>query len=160
MADQSAKPIPMQPVDFGTVTGIRVGSICGLDQDGSIRVDYPGNPFGPRQAQTTETIGPGDIGGRVLLVFENNDPARPIIAGKIKPPAPAETLMELDRKAICDVLADGRKLVLEAREQVEIRCGKSAMILNKDGKVVIKGEQVISRGRRINKIKGGVVKIN
>lgn len=163
MADPSAKPIPLQPVDFGAVTGIRAGSVCGLEPDGSVRVDYPGNPMGPRQARTTEIIGPDDIGCQVLLVFENNDPALPIIAGKIKPPQPVGppgTLMELDRKAVCDLLADGRKLVLEAEEQVEIRCGRSALILGRDGKVVIKGEEVISRGRRINKIRGGAVKIN
>jgi archaeosine-15-forming tRNA-guanine transglycosylase len=66
----------------------------------------------------------------------------------------------LNRKEITDVIVDGEKLFLKAKKEIEIRCGKSALILKADGKVVIKGEQIISRARKVNKIKGAAVKIN
>lgn len=50
--------------------------------------------------------------------------------------------------------------VLEAGEALELRCGGSAITLTKDGKVVIRGQDVTSRARRGNKIKGATVQIN
>ncbi len=162
MATNRAKPLHMAPAGFGNTTGVRVGKIIAIDEDGRTWVDYPGNPSKPLTARTIETIALKDIGCKVLLLFENNDPQLPIIAGCIKETATDRpvTRTVLDSETISEILVDGKTLLLEAEERVEIRCGKSSLILRHDGKVIIKGEQVLSRARRVNKIKGGSVQIN
>lgn len=62
-------------------------------------------------------------------------------------------------------LLDGKskslqEIKIEAEEKIELRCGQSSITMNKEGKVVIKGANLTSRASRINKIKGGAVRIN
>lgn len=52
------------------------------------------------------------------------------------------------------------RLTLDATENLELRCGESSLTMNREGKVVLKGEQIVSRARGVNKIKGAAVKIN
>jgi len=49
---------------------------------------------------------------------------------------------------------------IKATEGFAIECGKATIIMTKDGKVQIKGTDLLSRARRINKIKGAGVNIN
>jgi hypothetical protein len=50
--------------------------------------------------------------------------------------------------------------MFEATEEISITCGKSSITLRKDGRVVIKGTDLVSRAARTNKIRGAAVKIN
>jgi hypothetical protein len=58
------------------------------------------------------------------------------------------------------VTVDGRQVTLEGRDEVVLRCGQSSITLTKDGRVVVKGVEIVSRASRTNKIKGGNVNIN
>jgi len=51
-------------------------------------------------------------------------------------------------------------LVIEAKRQLDLKCGKSSVVLRRDGKLVVKAVDVVSRAKRNNKIKGGSVQIN
>jgi uncharacterized protein (DUF2345 family) len=55
---------------------------------------------------------------------------------------------------------DGESVVIEAREQVVLRCGRASITLTKAGKILIQGEYVSSRSAGVNRIKGGSVQIN
>jgi len=55
---------------------------------------------------------------------------------------------------------EDKVLHIKADEGLVIECGKSSIILNKDGKVQIKGIELLSRARGMNKIKGAGVNIN
>jgi hypothetical protein len=52
------------------------------------------------------------------------------------------------------------RLVLCATESVALRCGDASIELRKDGKLLIKGQDVLTRAKRTNRIKGGSVAIN
>lgn len=52
------------------------------------------------------------------------------------------------------------RIKLNAKERVEICCGKSSITMTEDGNVYIKGNKITSRAREANKIKGGTVQIN
>ena len=52
------------------------------------------------------------------------------------------------------------RLQLSAQKEVRITCGKSEIRLTADGKVIVKGTDVVSRASRRNKIKGSSVGIN
>lgn len=55
---------------------------------------------------------------------------------------------------------EDKVLHIKADEGLVIECGKSSIILTKDGKVQIKGIELLSRARGMNKIKGAGVNIN
>jgi hypothetical protein len=51
-------------------------------------------------------------------------------------------------------------LVLEAAEELTLRVGQGSITLGKDGKILIKGKDLVSHAQRMNRIKGGSVSIN
>ena len=55
---------------------------------------------------------------------------------------------------------DGRKIMVEGRDEVVLRCGRASITLTRDGRVAIRGVKLSSRASGSNKIKGGSVQIN
>jgi hypothetical protein len=51
-------------------------------------------------------------------------------------------------------------LVLEATKGLTLQCGEGSITLRGDGKVLIKGKELVSRAEGTNRIKGGAVAIN
>lgn len=145
-----------------------VGEIVKITEEGRAMVDYPGNPMGPLEARSVinapfkrEDYSGGNIS--VLLFFENGDPTLPIVAGIIHdtlyPLAPSEE-MTVSMERPHDAVLDGKKMILEAKEELVLHCGKSSVTLKKDGKIVLKGTKIVSRASGTNKIKGAAVRIN
>ena len=145
-----------------------VGEIAEIDESGRASVLFPGNsivPIPARSALTGNVDGDADtlIGASVLLTFENANADRPIIIGLLRDELVSETV--ISKPAIQpnderDVLVKGRRVVFEADQEVELRCGKASVNLREDGRIVILGGYVISRSRGVNKIQGGSVQIN
>jgi hypothetical protein len=52
------------------------------------------------------------------------------------------------------------QVVIEATEMLTLKCGSSAIDLRSDGKLLIRGHDVLSRATRTQRIKGGTVAIN
>jgi len=147
-----------------------VGRIVAHDADQGILVSFPGQEGPSLPARTTVLLTALAIERAiardqpVLLVFEQNDVSLPIIVGLVQPvPAPgAPEVPVLGRleAEIQDALIDGRRVVLEACEQVELRCGKASILLQRNGKIVLRGEEVVSHSSGRNRIRGGSVEIN
>lgn len=151
------------------ISGTRIGSITDIDKNGLILIDFPGNTLGPLPARFVESIKQKllkhgvPINDKILIIFENNDPGLPIIIDAI-----CDTLddqAESDAVAFQvqeteDVTIDGRRVTFDAKEQIELRCGKSSIILTRAGKVLIRGAYLLSRSTGANRIKGGSVQLN
>lgn len=147
---------------------VHVGRIVDLTTDGRALVDFPGNQIGPVEARSAVTAPSTEDGNRhedlpVLLLLENGDPNLPIIIGFVRdtflaPPTSKEEVPPAERQDTLDL--DGTNMVLEAKEQIVLRCGRSSVTLRRDGKIVIKGTELVSRASRSNRIKGGSVAIN
>jgi hypothetical protein len=58
------------------------------------------------------------------------------------------------------VKADGDRIVLLGRDQIELRCGPTSLVLRKTGEVEIRGEKVVSRSRGPNIIAGASIRLN
>lgn len=55
---------------------------------------------------------------------------------------------------------DGKKIILTGEKEILLKCGKSSILMRRDGKIVIKGDNITSRSSSASKIKGSSVSIN
>jgi len=151
------------------VDGVQVGWLARVDDSDRPMVDFAKNSMGPVLARST--IHPGEHGWQgilqnrqsVVLLFENGDPTKPIVIGVIQ--APLDQITEPGTQLVVDdhvkdVKLDGRHVLLEAGNMIELRCGKGSITLRRDGKIIIRGTSLVSRSTGKNKIKGASVAIN
>ena len=90
-------------------------------------------------------------------MFERGDPLLPVVMGviRVKNGWPL-----VHQPAQVEVEADGERLVVDAKEQLVLRCGKASITLTRAGKVLIQGTYLSSRSTGVNRIKGGSVQLN
>ena len=149
--------------------GNRVGALVGWSDDGEPVVDHASNPHGPLSARTTvpldavKAAAAVDRGQAVLLVFESERSDRPIIVGLLQEPVSRDS--EVDLKAPLaetkrEAVVDGRTVVFDAKDEIVLRCGDASITLRRNGRIVVKGPYVETRSKGVNRIKGGVVRIN
>ncbi|MFT3925142.1 MAG: DUF6484 domain-containing protein [Myxococcales bacterium] len=144
------------------VRGHLLGSLIGV-REGAPLVTYPDNPHGPLMAKSTlalPSVSDDAVASPVpvLLVFEEERSDRPIVVGLVeaRPMAgPSATPSES-----IEAKLDGKRVVLEAKDEIELRCGKASIVLRRNGRVVIRGTYVETRSEGVNRIKGGSVQIN
>ncbi|NVM90073.1 uncharacterized protein (DUF2345 family) [Variovorax sp. SG517] len=97
------------------------------------------------------------IGRHVVLMFEDADPARPIVMGVLRG---AQAWPLPDAPAQVEVDADGERMLVSAKDELVLRCGKASITLTRAGKVLIQGSYVSSRSTGVNRVKGGSVQLN
>lgn len=77
----------------------------------------------------------------------------------LPPDAPGGTGIVLGR--IAGRGADARRTVMiEADEELTIRCGAGSVTIRKNGKVLIQGLEIVSHARGKNRIRGGSIQLN
>ena len=147
-----AKSALPAPPAFGTGWEVVVARIVGVVGPAEVIVELPRLDSGVLRARTVVSLDEQAVGQQAVLAFENGDQAKPIILGLILTPE------KTDRKAT--VAADGDKFVVLAEREIELRCGEASITLTRAGKVLIKGEYVLTRAKGLNRIKGAAVSIN
>jgi hypothetical protein len=146
------------PAPPSYIDGVRVGQLVGFKEGDIPLIVYPGQPgTAAIAARTTVDIHGEHIGKDVVLQFESGDPHRPIVLGVIRQPSPWPTG---ERPEQVEVDADGERLVVTAKEQIVLRCGKASITLTKAGKILLSGEYILSRSVGVNRIQGGSVHLN
>jgi hypothetical protein len=55
---------------------------------------------------------------------------------------------------------DGKRVMITADEEIVLTCGEGSIHIMKDGKITLRGTDLISRASRTNKIRGAAVRIN
>jgi hypothetical protein len=166
------KVVPIResnPYASGLGDGVRIGRITGVSPNGQIFVESHRKGETPIAASLTSSASENllkmdsPIGRKVLLAFVDNDPGYPVIIDTIY--SPSATLMEaanpvLEGQKPEEVLVDQKQLILEAEEEIVLRCGDASITLNRAGKVFIKGNYLISRSSGTNCINGKSIRIN
>ncbi len=151
------------------IEGARTGKILRMDENGGIVVDFPGNTLGPTAARMTSSVkhriqGQKIVTGlEVLLVFENNDPKKPVIVDTLCATiddAIESSAISLDRNELENVTIDGKRVTFNAENEIVLKCGKSNITLTKAGKILIRGAYLLNRSSGVNRIKGASVQIN
>jgi hypothetical protein len=131
--------------------GVAVAAFAGFDVEGRFLVTL-GDGMAPVQALSTVGLAPGDAGAAIVVAFEQGEVRRPVIVGRLQPPRTGTPAL--------DARVDGERVVLQARERIELRCGEASIVLTRAGKVLINGNYVLSRSRGANRVKGAYVGIN
>jgi hypothetical protein len=141
------------------IPNVVIGEFLALAGDGMTPlVRYLGQPgSGAIAARSSVDLQGPHIGKSVLLVFERGDPLRPVVIGVLRG---ATGWPDADKPAQVDVDVDGQRMIVSAKEQLVLRCGKASITLTKAGKVLIEGSYVLSRSTGVNRIKGGSVQLN
>jgi hypothetical protein len=145
--------------EAGFLHGVVIGELLALSDDGTtplVRFAGQAGESAVAARSSVDLHGP-HIGRSVVLVFEQGDPARPIVIGVLRG---ATGWPQADKPAQVDVDADGQRLIVSAKEQLVLRCGKASITLTKAGKVLIEGAYLLSRSTGVNRIKGGSVQLN
>lgn len=155
--------------DIIPMEGPRIGRIVRITESGVVLVDFTGNHSGPIATRTTtssrvETLRKGNpVGREVLLAFENNDPRFPIIIDtmyslieEIAEPA----TVTFNEEEPQEVSVDGKSISFEAEKEIVLKCGRASITLTKAGKILIKGDYVLSHSSGENRIRGGSVSVN
>ena len=134
--------------------GVVIGLLLGF-RDGIPLVVFTSNPRDHAVAARSLTaLSARDAGSEVALLFEDGDLERPLIVGRIIEPA------RRDDPDAPVVVRDGETVRITAQERIELRVGKSAIIMERDGRITIRGQDVVSHAARSNRIRGGSVDIN
>jgi Domain of unknown function (DUF6484) len=150
----------------------RVGEVTRFDETG-LYVDYPGNPHGPLPVQLAMTLDAREAAAAAaerraaVLAFEDERSDRPILMGLLTPvPLPASPSQPMVSAVpavgttgfVTEV--DGKRLVVEAQDEIVLRCGEASITLRRNGRLAIRGVYVETRARGVNRIRGGTVQIN
>ena len=134
-----------------------IGRLVGFDAGGQPLVARPADDSAPPlPALTTQRLHASQIDSEVVLLFADRDCDQPIIIGCLVPPTP----LPAASAPMSNVELNGEHLELTAKEEIVLRCGKSSITLTQAGKVIIRGEYLLSRSSGVNRIKGGSVQIN
>lgn len=146
----------------------RIGRIAAVDEKGGIHVTFPGCGDSSLPARVTtsarERLHPSSpVGREVLLLFENNDPRKPVVIDTLY-----SLLDEITRESADhgepdppqEITIDPKQLIFNAEEEIVLRCGEASITLTRNGKIIIRGNYLLSRSSGAQRIKGSSIQIN
>ncbi|KMK65244.1 DUF6484 domain-containing protein [Puniceibacterium sp. IMCC21224] len=134
------------------VDGVVIGMFLGF-RGGAPLVVFPSNPHDHAiPARSLCALTADDAGSEIALLFEDGARDRPLIIGRIVEPVRQNTAPQ--------VIHDGKTVRINAQERIELRVGKAAIVMEKDGHITIRGTHLVSHASGSNHIRGGSVNLN
>jgi len=150
---------PHFPANHPSYAGAKIGTLVAIIKESQIPlVIFPEQPENVAlAARTTVNLNGGHIGKQVVLMFENAHPSYPIIMGVLC----ESGNWPLDEKpGSVEVTTNGTHMTISAKQQLELNCGKSSLVLHEDGRVELYGESILTHATKANRIRGGSVQLN
>lgn len=170
---------PVAKIEAGEII---IGVFSGLNEQGKALVNFDYNTEdNPLIAVSSINLKQKQAGRQVALLFVDGDLKKPIIIGLIHSQldeildnfeisvatnndtenATTETNIIEEKQTISeDVVIDGKRLVLEGKEEIMLKCGEASITLTKAGKILIRGKYLLNRSTGVNRIMGGSVQVN
>jgi hypothetical protein len=171
-APEPAAETPSIPARVpSSVPATFTATLVALDSAGQAWVEWQPEPVTGRQGKRSPPPGPSSLQtsparstvalaaehvGREVLVCRANRAGQAVIIGVLQDLGAAHPT---DDPSI-DLFIQRRRVVLSARTEVVLRCGEGSITLSEDGKVTIRGVDVVSSAVRTQRIRGGAVRIN
>jgi hypothetical protein len=173
------EPNPPSSNALANTSSLLVGKVVSINDHGNPMIAYDeATQTLPVEALTTVPLDVASIGKDVAVSFAQNQGGIPIVMGVIRRILddvisqqteliiPTEDVQDETNNssntevAKPEIIVDGNKLELSAAEEITLRCGKSSITLNKNGKILIKGEHMLNRTSGSYKIKSGSIQLN
>lgn len=170
----------LQPATELAAGEVVIGQLEGLSGAGEPLVNFPQNLADEAiPAMSTLPVHSEHTGRQVALLFTQGDLRNPLIIGLIH--SPLQSLIddfeiqpvqdEVDPQtstesgtekpdAVTNATIDGKRVVLEGREEVVLKCGEASITLTRAGKILIRGKYILNRSTGVNRILGGSVQVN
>ncbi len=150
-----------------SVESSRVGRVVAFE-DGRVRVDFEGNPGPPLLARVSSTLEEGALRAaardqqEAVLLFDRDDPRRPLLVALLRSESPlVDGMLSGPLPPGPKVLrVDEKRVLISGQEEVVLQCGKASLTLRRDGRVVLRGVNVVTQAEQVQKIRGGKVQIN
>jgi hypothetical protein len=139
---------------------LALGLVASACADGSVLVSMGGAP--PVRCGILENAGSAILrGGDEVLVWRQGGPGeRAIVIGRVCAPGAAVPGAEVESGDMGDSDGNGDELVIEARKSLTLRVGDGSITIREDGRILIKGKDLVSHAKGMNRIRGGSVSIN
>ncbi len=133
--------------------GVCIATVARWDEEGAF-VTLPHDERGPVEARVVvppgaSASGRAAEGASVVVMLDPG--GTPVILGELRPVGEAPT-------AVARV--DGRRVELVAEDEIVLSCGEASLVLRRNGRVVLRGVQIETHAKGLNRIKGGTVAIN
>ena len=142
---------------LGTDHGLRqIGraTVVAIHDDGAVEIAHPGGGTARCDLLSTGSVPlPLAAGDCVLVWYPGRDDERGVVLGRIGP-----SVGLLPEAAPEDEMPE--ELVIEAAKSLTLRVGDGSITIREDGRVLIKGKDLVSHAQRVNRIKGGSFPIN
>lgn len=136
------------------IDGVAIGLLMGFE-DGSPLVVFAGNDKDHAvPARSLTRLGAEVIGKEVALLFEDGNRNRPLIVGQIVDPVRSE------QSESVGIQRDGDYVRVEGKQRIELRVGKAAILMEADGRITIRGTNVVSHASGANRMRGGSISLN
>jgi len=139
-----------------TPDGAAIAELLALVDNGHTPIVAVNSEGAALRGRTTVDLNRDDIGQKVVVLFDG-DRQRPIVVGVLRTErtvAPTQLLGDVE------VSPDGERMIVSARRELVLRCGKASITLRRDGTVHIDGERIVSRAKGPNRVQGGSVQLN
>lgn len=144
------------------IHGIVIANLLELLPDGKVRIALPSHGITNLCATPVCALHALTEGAPVAVMFEQGDTTRALVigpmAGEATPtreqahtPAPVHAH---------EAMIDNERIVIEAEQEIELRCGEAAIILTRDGRILLRGTYITSHASATQRIRGGGVQIN
>jgi hypothetical protein len=98
----------------------------------------------------TSAVPPRLVPGDTVLVWRPAGGERGVVLGRVGPSGTDQG----------QKVTPPDQIELEAKQCITLRVGDGSITIREDGKILIKGKDLVSHAQRMNRIKGGAVSIN
>jgi len=180
-AEYREAPTPVPRLPKGELV---LATLVGFDANGQpqLRFSIMGEVH-TLSATPTVSVHHEHLGRQAVLMFAGGDIQVPLLLGLVhsaldstlEQPVAAPDLQEVPegggdvelfptlgpaRQQPLEADVDGKRLVIEADQQLVLRCGEASITLTNAGKIILRGKHLVSRSSGVNRILGGSIQMN
>ncbi len=149
---------------------IKPATLIEVDESGDLFVEEEGMVYKVAVLRTSQAPLPDFQEGDQVLVALSRDCNVAYILGIIEPlrsdeeveptEGTGKNIQVIGTGRAEVVRVKGRRIHLEAGDEIQITCGGGKISIDRTGKIVVRGNNVVSRAKQTHRIKGGSVAIN
>ncbi|BFM19635.1 DUF6484 domain-containing protein [Gilvimarinus japonicus] len=154
------------------VDGIVIGTLERLDDHGTAYITLDTYGLSDLPARSLVALSQAHQGQSVAVGFEAGNPSAPLVLGLLQHSAPTAVApthdvsevpsseITPDNNTELHIEQQGTRILIEAEQELELRCGEAVILLTADGHIQLRGGYITSHADASQRIRGGSVQIN